>query len=290
MHRPIGPAAYDYVRLVIVRDGTAIAFTEFGQKPISTGHVVMLGPNVLFGLEPEGQVTCTTIYIDTDLALDHFFWQYAAILHDRLDAHDRAEEVYTEPAQLLHIGREKAGMLRPWLDEMVSLSEDGMYHQRFHRLEALWLLIVDVIAPHVRVSPLKLTAEQRARARPFSGTVPIPEVVQREAMIVRDALHSRIAHPWTLAELAKLVELSPKHVAPVFARAFGKTPTVYLVRLRVQEMARLLRETNLTVTHIGKRVGWRSRSRAVDAFTQQMGVTPSGYRQMKPRVSARGAE
>ena len=137
MHRPIGPSAYEYVRLVVVRDGTAIAFSEFGQRAVSTGHVLLLGPNVLFGLEPEGQVTCKTIYIDTDLALDHFYWQYSSILHDRLDAQDVAEKVYAEPAQLLHIGRDNAGLLMPWLDQMVRLSAEGRYHERFHRMQAL---------------------------------------------------------------------------------------------------------------------------------------------------------
>lgn len=251
MHRPIDPAAYDYVRLVIVRDGTANAFTEFGQKNISTGHAIMLGPSVLFGLQPEGQVTCTTIYIDTNLALDQFFCRYSAILHDRLDAHDVAGEVYSKPVQLLHLGRDKAGMWMPWLDEMVNLSSEGRYHERFHRMQALWFFVVDVIAPHIHVSQFRLTPRQRARARPFSTRDPIPDALQREAMLIRNALHSDIARPWTLVELAELVDLSPKRVASVFARAFGKTPNAYLVMLRVREMARLLRETSLTVTDIG---------------------------------------
>lgn len=285
IHRPIGPAVYDYVRLVVVRDGTAIVFSEFGQKPVSTGHVVLLGPNVLFGIEPEGQVTCTTIFIDTDLALDQFFWQYSAILHDRLDAQDMAEKVYSEPAQLLHIGRDNAGMLMPWLDELVRLSTAGKYHSCFHRMQALWFFVADVVAPHIQVSEVRLTRLQRARARPFPAHQRVPEALRREAMLVRDALHSDIGHPWTLAELADLVDLSPKQVAPVFGQAFGKTPTAYLVMLRVQEMARLLRETTLSVTEIGQQVGWRSRSRAVEAFTAHTGVTPIRYRDMRPFIT-----
>lgn len=284
MHRPFGPAAYDCVRLVVIRDGTAIVFSEFGQKPVSTGHVVLLGANVLFGLEPEGHVTCTTIYIDTDLALDQFFWQYATVLHDRLDAQDMAEKVYAEPAQLLHIGRDKAGLLMPWLDELVRLSAAGKYHACFHRMQALWFFVIDVLAPHINVSEVRLSRLQRARSRPFPAREGAPEAVPPEAMLIRDALHRQIGHPWTLAEFAELVGMSPKHVATMFARAFGKTPTAYLVMLRVEEMARLLRETNLTVTEIGQRVGWRSRSRAVDAFVAHIGVTPARYRQMRPFV------
>lgn len=66
IHRPIGPVAYDCVRVIVVRDGSAFLFSEFGQQPIKSGDVVLLGANVLCGSEPEGHITVTTVYLDTD--------------------------------------------------------------------------------------------------------------------------------------------------------------------------------------------------------------------------------
>ena len=152
------------MQLVVVRDGTAIVFSEFGEQPVAFGDAILLGPNVLFGIEPEGLLTFTTVYIDTDLALDQFFWQYSTILHDRLDAQSLAEKVYSEPAQILHLGRDRAGLVLPWLDEMVALSAGGQFHEHFPRLQSLWFAVVDVIAPYVRISPVRLTKLQRARS------------------------------------------------------------------------------------------------------------------------------
>ena len=45
VHRPIGPLAFDCVKVIIVRDGSAILFSEFGQKPVTVGDVVVLGPD-----------------------------------------------------------------------------------------------------------------------------------------------------------------------------------------------------------------------------------------------------
>ncbi|MBP2407803.1 hypothetical protein [Brachybacterium fresconis] len=92
------------MKVIVVRDGTAVLFSEFGQKPVRAGDVILLGPNVLCGSEPEGHITVTTIYADTDYVIDQAFWQYAGILHDRLDTPVFVKETFTEPAQIIRLG------------------------------------------------------------------------------------------------------------------------------------------------------------------------------------------
>ncbi|WP_315278904.1 helix-turn-helix transcriptional regulator, partial [Kocuria carniphila] len=276
---------YDLVRVIVVRDGTAIVSGDFGRQPVAPGDAVVLGSGVLFGMEPEGHFTFTTIYLDENLALDQFFWQYSVVLHDRLDAEHFAKTIYPEPTQVIHLGRDRARHLALWLDEMVQLSNEGKFHERFYRLQALWFAVADVIMPFVRASPVRLTKLQRARTCMFPMGYRKIVPLGREAIIVRATLRSSLAYPWTLAELADLVQISPRQLARIFAASFGKTPTAYLTMLRVQEMARLLRDTNITVTTAGQRVGWRSRSWANQAFTMHMGMTPSNYRDQQPVVS-----
>uniref|UniRef100_UPI0034CE8658 helix-turn-helix domain-containing protein n=1 Tax=Micrococcus endophyticus TaxID=455343 RepID=UPI0034CE8658 len=282
IHRPVGPVAYDCVKLIIVRDGSAILFSEFGQKPVRPGDVILLGPNVLCGSEPEGHITVTTIYADTDYVIDQAFWQHAGILHDRLDARGFTEKVYSDPAQILRLGEHRTGMMMAWLDAMVALSLDGQFQRRFHRLQALWFAIMDVVTPYVRRSSVQLTPLERARSRPVLPRTRRFTPLRREALLAREALHENVAHPWTLGELAESVRLSPQQLTRVFTEAFGKTPIAYLTMLRVQEMARLLRETDLPVAAAGRRVGWSSRSRATEAFIEHTGLSPSRYRAMRP--------
>ena len=282
VHRPVGPVAYDCVKLIIVRDGSAILFSEFGQKPVRPGDVVLLGPNVLCGSEPEEHITVTTIYADTDYVIDQAFWQHAGILHDRLDARGFTEKVYSDPAQILRLGEHRTGMMMAWLDEMVALSLDGQFQRRFHRLQALWFAIMDVVTPYIRRSSVQLTPLERARSRPVLPRTRRFVPLRREALLAREALHENVAHPWTLGELAETVRLSPQQLTRVFTEAFGKTPIAYLTMLRVQEMARLLRESDLPVAAAGRRVGWSSRSRASEAFIEHVGLSPSRYRAMRP--------
>ena len=64
----------------------------------------------------------------------------------------------------------------------------------------------------------------------------------------------------------------------LFVEQFGVPPIALLARLRVREMARLLRESDMTIAEIGVRVGWRNRGHAAEQFAKIMGVTPTAYR------------
>ena len=87
------------MKLIFVRDGSAILLSEFGERPVAVGDVVALAANTLCGSEPEGSITVTTVYLDRDYVVDQVFWQHAALLADRLDAQDFADELYSEPAR-----------------------------------------------------------------------------------------------------------------------------------------------------------------------------------------------
>ena len=166
MHTLLGAVAYDCVKLIVVRSGSAILFSEFGEKPVNVGDVVLLGPNTLCGSEPEDWITTTTLYLDTDYVVDQVFWQHASILADRFDAQGFAEARYAEPAQILRLGEDRAGSLMPWLDELVAVSVEGDFADRFYRMQSLLFAVMDVLAPFIKVSPIRTSLSARSRTRP----------------------------------------------------------------------------------------------------------------------------
>lgn len=111
-----------------------------------------------------------------------------------------------------------------------------------------------------------------------------------EALAVRAALQDDLTKEWKLSEMAAMVHLSTKQLSRVFSAAFGKTPQAYLTISRVEEMARLLRKTNATIAETGRKVGWRSRSRAIEAFRECTGHTPQQYRRTRMVADSRMEE
>ncbi|MDR5701799.1 AraC family transcriptional regulator [Agromyces aerolatus] len=263
---------------MFTRAGSAILFSEFGEKPVNVGDVIALSANTLCGSEPEGSITVTTLYLDRDYIIDQVFWQHAALLADRLDAQDFADELYSEPAQILHLGEDRAGMLMPWLDELVALSLDGPSPEKFYRLQALLFAVLDVITPYVRTTPVRRSPTQRkaphlgpASHRQFA---PLRNEARQAADLLSDAPEQR----WTLQRLADAVHLSSSQLGRVFVDAYGKSPMTYLMTMRAERLARLLRETDLPIEQAMRDVGWYSRGHAARMFRQAVGVTPTRYR------------
>lgn len=286
VHSPLAPVAYDCMKLIFVRAGSAILLSEFGEQPITTGDVVALGANTLCGSEPEGSITVTTLYLDRDYVIDQVFWQHAALLSDRLEAQDFTEELYSEPAQILRLGEDRAGVLMPWLDELVALSIDGPPPEKFYRMQALLFAVLDVITPFVRTTAVRRSTTQRATTRPGVPRHRRFAPLRTEARQAIGLLREAPAEGWTLSHLAAAVHLSPSQLGRVFVDAYGKTPMTYLMTLRAERLALLLRETDLPIEQAMREVGWHSRGHAARLFRQAIGVTPTRYRQLSQQKAA----
>lgn len=283
LHSTVDPIAYDCVKVIVVRAGSALLFSEFGSRHVNVGDVIVLAANTLCGAEPEGWVTTTTLYLDRDYVIDQVFWQYAEQFTDRFDAKQFLDTSYAEPAQVVRLGEDRAGLLMPWLDELAALSVEGLAPERFYRAQSLLFAVLDVIVPHLSVTERRTTRTQRPAARPsvprHRQFVALREEARRAANLLRDKPERR----WTLGELAEAVHLSPSQFGRVFVEAFGKSPIAYLAMLRAERMAHLLRTTDTPISLIARNVGWGDADFAARQFRRSVGVTPSRFRSMSRR-------
>lgn len=290
-HRRIMAAtAYDCVRFMVVRDGSLILTNAGVGGSAAVGDVVLVAPNVEFGYEPEGIVTLTTLVVDTDYLLDQLFWQHLDVLADREAARDLAARLYPEPVQVIRLREPGVERLGPILDELATLAETVPSPSGYFRAHALLFTLLTAIAPLVRHAPVTvppLTSRQRAvrvappRWREFK---PVRREIARTAALMQ----SNLARQWPRHELAAHACLSPSQLNRVFKESLGVTPLVYLSILRVQEMARLIRETDLLIGTITERVGWCHHcGQASRIFRRYMGVTPIEYRRYGPPTAGR---
>ena len=91
-------------------------------------------------------------------------------------------------------------------------------------------------------------------------------------------LHSRVAHPWTIADLANEVGISRSALVERFTRYLSEPPMTYLARWRLQLAARSLENTSRGVAEIAADVGYESEAAFNRAFKREFGQPPGRYR------------
>ncbi|WP_437043165.1 AraC family transcriptional regulator [Streptomyces sp. enrichment culture] len=104
-----------------------------------------------------------------------------------------------------------------------------------------------------------------------------------------EAFHDRPAQAWTVASLAARSGVSRALFAKRFTRLMGRPPLAYLTECRLDEAAALLTDTDLSIAHIAKAVGYADAFGFSAAFKRHKGLSPSAFRRgFSPDAGARG--
>jgi AraC-like DNA-binding protein len=89
----------------------------------------------------------------------------------------------------------------------------------------------------------------------------------------------------SLEEMAFKVNLSESRMRSLFKSKVGLSPTQYVIRLKMKEAAKRLRNSYKRVTRVAMDLGFESNSYFVRAFKKVYSMTPTQYRKLHQRPS-----
>jgi AraC family transcriptional regulator len=108
---------------------------------------------------------------------------------------------------------------------------------------------------------------------PLSGGL-APWQVRRTTEYLREHLDEVVS----LADLARLSDLSPFHFSRAFKKSLGLPPHAFHCALRLEEAKRLLIETDFSVIEIALAVGYEAPQTLARVFQREVGQSPTSYR------------
>ncbi|MCA1615370.1 MAG: AraC family transcriptional regulator [Acidobacteria bacterium] len=120
---------------------------------------------------------------------------------------------------------------------------------------------------------LELLAES-ARATLRTGAGQPPRWLER----AREMLRERPTEAPALSEIAAQVGVHRAHLAHEFRRFYGTTAGEYLRRIRIEQAARVVAETELPLSEVAAATGFYDQSHFSNAFKRATGSTPAQYR------------
>lgn len=108
-----------------------------------------------------------------------------------------------------------------------------------------------------------------------------PEIQNADLSILKKMIgfiQQNFAVKISLADIAASGAVGQSKCCKLFAKYIGQTPNMYLTQYRLDKSAKLLKNTDMTVTEIAHAVGFNGSSYYSEAFRKWYGISPSEYR------------
>ena len=110
------------------------------------------------------------------------------------------------------------------------------------------------------------------------GGTAVSDTAAARVKVMLAFIHERCAEPMTVEDIAAAASVSAREAFRAFQQVLGTTPTLYVLRHRVSRGARLLMETDRSVTDISADCGFGSASYFCKAFHDTTGLSPREFR------------
>ncbi|MFC5401411.1 response regulator transcription factor [Cohnella soli] len=94
----------------------------------------------------------------------------------------------------------------------------------------------------------------------------------------KEYMRKNVKLPLTLADVGKLMFVSPNHLSRLFRQEAGITFLEYLTNVRMEEAKRLLKEPGIKIYEVAEMVGYGSWRHFSRTFKETVGYGPSEYR------------
>ncbi len=236
--------------LLIVQHGSLTLARNHTSVRLEAGEAVFLSATELHG----------GVSDDPDLVLHALVFQPGLLRSER---HDAATELWIEPLE--------SGALS--INHVLSADSDPA------RIASQIVALIKKAGPGLELSVkgllFQFLAEVLAAGQLQHCPKPILQDPISQIRAVLQLIEEQFAQPLTVDRLAAKAGLSPSHFARLFKAVTGDTPINQLIRRRIDEAARLLREGNLTVSEVAWQVGFVNSSYFSRTFRKHQGVNPS---------------
>ena len=240
---------HDFIEIAFVLQGRALHRSATGSASVGRASVALVRPGSWHAYERLEPLTVVNLYIAPELLHRELSW---ILEHPAL-----ASALLRGGASTGRISEEALERASVWLDQLETLPAP-------RRRPALLGLTSCILAELV---------DARWAGNPPAARASSPFVRQAMALLADDP-----ARPWTVEALAFETKISAPHLHRSFRSQVGVPPMAWLDQLRGESAARLLVQTDLPVSEIGRAVGWSDPNYASRRFRALYAASPTQYR------------
>jgi AraC family L-rhamnose operon transcriptional activator RhaR/AraC family L-rhamnose operon regulatory protein RhaS len=253
---------HPFFELVTVNAGRGIHVTNAGEFPIVAGDVFVISGPVSHGYKMTDRLVITNIlFLPKRLRMPMQDIRELPGYHVlfTLEPHYRAKGHFESR---LHLEPRERSLVASWVE---ALDQELVAQKPAYRFLATahFMQIVGFLS-------------RCYSSRRVPAAAPLLRIGQALSY-----LEQHFAEPIRLEELERIAHMSRTALLRAFRQALDVSPIDYLIRLRISRASELLRNSELSVSEIGYRVGFSDSNYFARQFRSVMGTSPRAYRGAK---------
>lgn len=178
---------------------------------------------------------------------------------------EMANELFGKPVQL----RNGVGLQDPWIYQLsLRLMAD------VESMEGTTRLFGDIMAQNLALQLLRTHSTEHRNENHAKRAMTRAKLRQ-----TLDFIEARLSTDISVDDIARELGMSSFHFSHCFKSDMGVSPYQYVLKMRLERAASLLRSTVLPIIQIANDLGFPSQSHFTTTFKKGFGATPSSYRQ-----------
>ncbi len=250
---------HNFAELVIVTDGCGVQWIDGERYRVAAGDIFLIRGNTEhYFLERSGLSLSNIMFDDASLE-DHLKSMRSLPGYNALFLFEPAYRKYHRFQSHLRISTDALLPVVNLLHSMTTELERG--------LPGCDLLL---LAKSIEIFVL-ISREYAKCPDPMMRSLNrLGEVISR--------LEKEYCGEWTIAAIARIANMAPSTLIPVFKRATGYSPIDYLIRIRALKAAELLRLSDRPVTEIALQTGFSDSNYFARQFRKIYQLSPRDYR------------
>ena len=264
---------------------TDIVSDSFSHRHEALAHIIQINycraGQIVWNMKDGGSIflnpgdfSLHTLDVCTDSALQFPTGQYQGLTIS-IDL----REVSAHPPELIA----ETGIFNRLLREKFSLDDTAVFlagnEQTEHIFAAFYGQPEKLRLPYQQVKALELFL-YLARTE-FAPRNELTEYPPEQVAIVRE-IHSQLLRHMerriTIEELSKQYLINPTTLKSVFKAVYGTSLAAHIKEHRMEQAAKMLRETDMSIAAIAQAVGYESQSKFTTAFKAKFTELPTEYR------------
>lgn len=255
---------HEFIEMVYIRSGKGQHYVNGTCYNVSRGDLLFINfgqTHAFSAVDPMEIVNCliSPEFIDKELINSENAYEILT-----LSSFSEFGDLFDNPVPMIRFRGKELLEVEALIKAMISEFNDKDINYRTALKGYLQVLLTKVFRAMKR-SAMDSIMQQMNRAT--------PDILKH----IEDSCLEQI----TLKELAQKCFYNPSYFSKVFKEYYGRSFTDYIHERRVNEAVRLLKETDLSIEAVSRKVGYQDRKQLYKIFKQFMDITPSQVRKPK---------